>query len=184
MISAVGALLALVAALWPSRARARATRARARGAAAPARSRVACARVPHAELNGQSLYYEVHGEGEPLFIVMGLARRPARLGPADPRVGQAVPGVAIENRDVGRSSYASGPYDIADMADDTLALADHLGLDEFHLLGLSMGGAIAQEIALPRPSGCRTLTLVVTWGGSGPATGSRARACATCSSSG
>lgn len=53
------------------------------------------------------------------------------------------------------------------MARDALALADHLELDSFHLLGMSMGGAIAQEVALQAPDRLRTLTLVVTFGGGG-----------------
>ena len=56
--------------------------------------------------------------------------------------------VIFDNRDAGQSSMADGDYEIADMARDALALADDLELDTFHLLGVSMGGAIAQEIAL------------------------------------
>jgi len=55
------------------------------------------------------------------------------------------------------------------MARDALALADALDLDSFHLVGLSMGGAIAQEMALAAPERIRTLTLCVTWGGAGGA---------------
>lgn len=58
---------------------------------------------------------------------------------------------------------AEGEYEIADMARDALALADHLELDTFHLLGVSMGGAIAQEIAVQAPERVRTLTLAVTF---------------------
>ena len=79
--------------------------------------------------------------------------------------------VIFDNRDVGRSSMADGRYEIADMARDTLALADALELDSFHLLGLSMGGAIAQELALAAPERVRTLTLAVTF----PAGGAWAR---------
>ena len=66
---------------------------------------------------------------------------------------------------------ATGDYEIADMARDALALADDLELDTFHLLGVSMGGAIAQEIALQAPDRIRTLTLAVTF----PAGGAYAR---------
>ena len=124
--------------------------------------------MPHAEVNGQRLYYEVHGDGEPLLIVMGLGADLLAWAPQIPSWSEKYRVIAPENRDVGRSSYADGPYEIADMAADTLALADELGLESFHLLGLSMGGAISQEIALRAPDRVRTLTLVVTWGGSGP----------------
>ena len=124
--------------------------------------------MPHAELNGQSLYYEVHGEGEPLVIVMGLSADLLAWALQIPDWSTHYQVIAIENRDVGRSSYATESYEIEDMAGDTLALADELGLDDFHLLGLSMGGAIAQHVALKSPGRVRSLTLCVTWGGAGP----------------
>lgn len=124
--------------------------------------------MPYADVNGQRLYYEIHGDGEPLLIVMGLGGDLLAWAPQIPDWSARYKLVAVENRDVGRSSYADAPYEIADMAADTLALADELGLDTFHLLGLSMGGAISQQIALRAPERVRTLTLVVTWGGSGP----------------
>jgi len=124
--------------------------------------------VPHAEVNGQRLYYEVHGEGEPLVIVMGLGGDLLAWARQIPEFAQRYKVIAIENRDVGRSSYADGPYEVADMADDTLAVLDELGFADFHVLGVSMGGAISQQVALKAPERVRTLTLCVTWGGSGP----------------
>ena len=62
---------------------------------------------------------------------------------------------------------AEGPYEITDMAADALALADGLELDSFHLLGVSMGGAIAQEMALAAPDRVHTLTLAVTFAAGG-----------------
>jgi len=123
--------------------------------------------VPYAEVNGQRLYYEVHGEGEPLVIVMGLGGDLLAWARQIPVFAERYRVVAIENRDVGRSSYAEGRYEVADMADDTLAVLDELGIEDFHLLGVSMGGAIAQNVALTAPQRVRTLTLCVTWGGSG-----------------
>lgn len=73
----------------------------------------------------------------------------------------------FDNRDVGQSAYADGPYEITDMATDVLGLADALGLDTFHLLGASLGGAVAQHVALAAPERLRTLQLAVTWAGSG-----------------
>jgi pimeloyl-ACP methyl ester carboxylesterase len=69
----------------------------------------------------------------------------------------------FDNRDVGRSALADGPYEIADMARDALALADALELDTFHLLGASMGGAIAQEMALAAQERVHTLTVATTF---------------------
>jgi pimeloyl-ACP methyl ester carboxylesterase len=131
--------------------------------------------MPHADANGQRLYYEEHGEGDPLLMVMGLGGDLLAWAPQIPAWSEQYRLIAVENRDVGRSSYADGPYEIADMAADTLALADELGIDTFHLLGLSMGGAIAQNVALRAPDRVRTLTLCVTWGGSGPYGAERSR---------
>lgn len=124
--------------------------------------------MPLLEANGQQLYYEVHGEGEPLLMVMGLGADRLAWALQIPEWSKQFRTVSFDNRDVGQSSYATGPYEVRDMADDALALADALELDSFHLVGVSMGGAIAQEIALAAPERVKTLSLCVTWGGSGP----------------
>jgi 3-oxoadipate enol-lactonase len=116
-----------------------------------------------AEVNGQTLYYELHGDGEPLLCVAGLTCDTLVWIPQIQAFAGAHRTIIFDNRDAGQSSMADGDYEIADMAQDALGLADHLGLDSFHLLGVSMGGAIAQEIALAAPERVRTLTLAVTW---------------------
>ena len=123
--------------------------------------------MPHANANGQRLYYEVAGEGEPMLLVMGLGADHLSWAPQVRAWSRAFRVVSFDNRDVGQSSYADGPYEIADMAADALALADALELDRFHLVGVSMGGAISQEVALAAPDRVRTLTLCVTWGWQG-----------------
>ena len=127
--------------------------------------------MPTVEVNGQTLYYEVHGEGEPLLCVMGLSADTLAWMLQIPAFSASHRTVVFDNRDAGQSSMAHGPYEIADMAADALALADALELDSFHLLGVSMGGAIAQEMALAIPERVRTLTLAVTF----PAGGAWAR---------
>jgi len=72
--------------------------------------------------------------------------------------------IAFDNRDAGRSSKAKGPYSIADMADDTAGLMDALGIRQAHVLGGSMGGAIAQELVLRHPNKVRKLILACTVG--------------------
>jgi 3-oxoadipate enol-lactonase len=123
--------------------------------------------VPTIDANGQTLYYEVHGDGEPLLCVMGLAANTLAWLPNVQAFGARHRTVIFDNRDVGRSSMADGPYELADMARDALSLADELELDSFHLLGVSMGGAIAQEIALAAPDRVATLTLAVTFANAG-----------------
>lgn len=124
--------------------------------------------MPHADCNGQRLYYEIHGEGdEPLLCVHGLSVDTLGWVMQVPAWSAERRTIVFDNRDVGQSSRAQAEYEIADMAADTLALADHLGLERFDLLGLSMGGTIAQEVALAAPDRVRTLTLCVTFGGGG-----------------
>jgi 3-oxoadipate enol-lactonase len=119
--------------------------------------------MPTIQANGQTLYYEVHGEGDPLLLVMGLAADTMAWALQVPAFSAHHRTVIFDNRDVGQSSMAEGPYEITDMARDTLALADALELESFHLVGVSMGGAIGQEIALAAPDRVRTLTLAMTW---------------------
>jgi 3-oxoadipate enol-lactonase len=124
--------------------------------------------MPTTEANGQTIYYEVHGEGEPLLCVQGLAADTLSWALQVPAFSARHRTIVFDNRDVGQSSLSEAGYEIADMAQDALALADALGLDSFHLLGMSMGGAIAQEMALAAPERIRTLTLAVTFAAGGP----------------
>lgn len=123
--------------------------------------------MPEVQANGQTIYHEVHGDGEPLLCVMGLAANTLAWTLEVPALSQRHRTVIFDNRDVGRSSMADGPYEVSDMARDALALADALELESFHLLGVSLGGAISQEMALAAPERVRTLTLAVTWARSG-----------------
>jgi pimeloyl-ACP methyl ester carboxylesterase len=72
--------------------------------------------------------------------------------------------VLLDNRDAGASDEASGAYGTADMAGDALGVMDHLGIERFHVAGASMGGAIAQHVALQAPTRVASMTLVATWG--------------------
>jgi 3-oxoadipate enol-lactonase len=99
--------------------------------------------------NGQELYFEVHGEGPPLVLVMGIGYDSSLWALHQvPELAKSFHVVTFDNRDAGRSSRASAPYTIADMADDVAGLLDELGIPRAHLLGLSMGGMIGQEFAL------------------------------------
>jgi pimeloyl-ACP methyl ester carboxylesterase len=123
--------------------------------------------VPIVEAGTERLYYEEHGEGEPLLAVMGLGGDHSAWLLQVPVWSRSHRFVVFDNRDVGQSSTSQGPYEVRDMAMDALALADALDLDSFHLVGLSLGGAIAQEVALAAPERIRTLTLCVTYGWTG-----------------
>jgi pimeloyl-ACP methyl ester carboxylesterase len=118
--------------------------------------------------NGQDLYYEIHGEGEPLILVMGIGYDSTLWMLAQvPALSKRFRVVIFDNRDAGRSSKAARSYTIADMADDLAGLMQGLDLKKAHVLGLSMGGMIAQEFAL-RHAGMLD-RLVLTGTGAAPA---------------
>jgi 3-oxoadipate enol-lactonase len=120
------------------------------------------------QANGQELYYELHGEGPPLVLVMGIGYDSSLWTLAQvPVLSTQFQVILVDNRDAGRSSKAIQPYTIADMADDLAGLLDALGIQRSHLLGLSMGGMIAQEFALQHSD--RLDRLVLTGTGAAPA---------------
>jgi pimeloyl-ACP methyl ester carboxylesterase len=126
--------------------------------------------VPFAAVDGRRLYYEWHGqeEGTPVVLVMGLGGDvtawPLQLAALAPRHRVLV----FDNRGAGRSDAPDVAYTTAGMAGDLLALLDGLGVGRAHLLGLSLGGAIAQEAVLGAPERFASLQLHATWAGPHP----------------
>ncbi len=118
----------------------------------------------YVESNGQKLYYEIHGEGAPLVLIMGLGGDATGWMLQIPEFSEYFKVIAFDNRDVGRSTKARGPYTIADMAEDTAGLMNALGINQAHILGGSMGGAIAQELVLCHPDKVCRLILACTMG--------------------
>jgi 3-oxoadipate enol-lactonase len=126
--------------------------------------------VPTAELDQLNINYRLEGDGsETVVLVNGLAddlETWADQVPALLESGYRV--LRFDNRGVGLSDKPTGPYTTAMFAADTKALVDHLGISDFHLLGVSMGGMIAQEYALAYPSDLRSVTLACTYAAPGP----------------
>ena len=128
-------------------------------------------RVPRSgtvSTNGQDLYYEIHGDGAPLVMVMGIGYDSTLWTLQQvPELSTRFQVVLLDNRDAGRSSRADHPYTIADMADDVAGLLDALDIHRTHLLGLSMGAMIGMEFALRHAD--RLDRLVLTGPGAAPA---------------
>jgi len=128
--------------------------------------------VPTAHLNGIDLNYEFDGEGsdEPVVVLInGLADDLDSWDfqvPALRAAGLRV--LRFDNRGIGKTDAPTEPYTSRQLAADAKALVDHLGLSDIHLLGVSMGGMIAQEYALAYPSDLRSLTLACTYAAPGP----------------
>ncbi|TCM44854.1 alpha/beta fold hydrolase [Kribbella sp. VKM Ac-2568] len=99
--------------------------------------------------NGQELYYEIHGDGPPLVLLMGIGYDSSLWTLQQvPALSTRFRVVLLDNRDAGRSARADRPYAVADMADDVAGLLDALAIHRTHLLGLSMGSMIGVEFAL------------------------------------
>jgi len=124
--------------------------------------------VPTTRIGDLDLYYEVTGTGEPLLLIMGLGADANAWVRQIPVLSARYRTVTFDNRGVGRSSKPPGPYSTAQMADEAAGLLDHLGIDRAHVLGLSMGGMIAQEVTLRHPHRVATLTLACTYPAASP----------------
>ncbi len=125
--------------------------------------------MPTAATNGLTFHHESEGDGPPLLCIMGLASDSQGFAPQRAALAERHRVVLFDNRDAGRSARADVDYTVQDMATDTLGVADALELDRFHLLGISLGSAVAQHVALAAPERVRTLTLAATWARFAPA---------------
>jgi 3-oxoadipate enol-lactonase len=117
------------------------------------------------------VYWERGGAGEPLLLIQGMSGTHMSWGlPFREQLQADFEVFAFDNRGIGLSPEVEEPFTIAEMAADTVALLDRLELESVHVLGISMGGMIAQELALAHPERVQTLTLGCTYcGGPGSA---------------
>jgi 3-oxoadipate enol-lactonase len=120
--------------------------------------------MPRVRVGDIELAYAIDGAGEPVLLLMGLGGDRQGWDLVRPDLARRHRLVLLDNRDSGESDEARGAYGLADMAGDALALLDHLGIERFHLVGASMGGAIAQHLALLAPARVASLILACTWG--------------------
>lgn len=118
--------------------------------------------MPYQTVNGIKIYYEEQGKGEPLILINGLSF-PMDLWFAQIReLSKDFQVIALDNRGIGRSDKPDEEYSIAMLAEDAVGLLKALGIKKSHVVGLSMGGFISQEIALSYPGIVNRLVLVAT----------------------
>jgi pimeloyl-ACP methyl ester carboxylesterase len=137
-----------------------------------------------AQRNGITIEYESYGEGEPLLLVMGLGGQLVAwpMDWVNLLVGEGFRVIRFDNRDVGLSTklpdkppsflrvlasvfsrrLAKSSYLLSDMADDAAGLLDHLGIERAHVVGMSMGGMIAQTLAIEHPHRVASLTSIMS----------------------
>ncbi|MBI1257833.1 MAG: alpha/beta fold hydrolase [Chloroflexi bacterium] len=114
----------------------------------------------YAQVNGINLYYEIHGEGEPLILLHGGLGAIEMFGEnlAALAAGRQVIGVDLQGH--GRTADIDRPITFEAMADDVAALIEHLGFKQVDLMGYSMGGQTAQQVSIRHPDLIRKLVLV------------------------
>ncbi|MFI5008728.1 MAG: alpha/beta fold hydrolase [Solirubrobacterales bacterium] len=122
--------------------------------------------MPVVDAGNVELSYERSGSGPPLLLIMGLSGTLLHWGePFMEELRTHFDTIVYDHRGVGASSRVEAPFTIADLATDAAGLLGALGVESAHVMGISMGGMIAQELALAHPELLRTLTLGCTYCG-------------------
>jgi 3-oxoadipate enol-lactonase len=121
--------------------------------------------VPSIGAGGADIYYETAGDGDPIVLIMGLGADSRGWAMQRAAFAERYRIVLIDNRGVGQSSIPAGPYTTEQMSADVLAVMDAEQIERAHVLGVSLGGAIAQQLVLKAPERVRALALGSTWAG-------------------
>jgi len=119
--------------------------------------------MPYLTANGLRLYYHSIGEGPALLLLHGLGSSSDDWELQLPEFATRYRVVAMDLRGHGRSDKPRGPYTMGDFATDAAALLHGLGIPQAHVLGLSLGGMVAQQLAVDRPERVLSLVLVNTF---------------------
>lgn len=119
--------------------------------------------MPFADVNGLKLHYVIKGTGPRVLFIHGIGADVGHpVGILNTVIPEHFEVLAFDPRGLGKSSPALEPFTIADMADDAALLAASLGWERYHVIGISMGGMVAQELALRYPQAVDRMVLGVT----------------------
>jgi pimeloyl-ACP methyl ester carboxylesterase len=116
----------------------------------------------YAAVNGLDLYYEIHGEGEPMILLHGGVGAIEMFGEVLPLLAEGRRVIAVDLQAHGRTADIDRPMTFEAMADDVAALIEHLGLGEADVMGYSLGGGVALRTAIQHAEAVRKLVLVST----------------------
>ena len=117
----------------------------------------------YAEVNGINLYYETHGSGRPLVLLHGGLGSGEMFGPIVPRLAESHQVIVVDLQAHGRTADVDRPISLPTMGDDIAALIGHLGVGRPDVMGYSLGGGVAFQVALRHPGLVRKLVLVSTF---------------------
>ncbi len=118
--------------------------------------------MPIAKLENLNIYYEIIGQGKPLIMIRGLSSNVDHWYEQVPVLSKKYQLLVFDNRGIARSSDPGGPFSTRQMAADTAAVMETAGIKSAYVLGYSMGGMVAQEMALNYPEKVNGLILAAT----------------------
>ncbi len=116
--------------------------------------------MPQGNVNGIRLYYKAHGQGDALVLIPGLGAGHTAWFRQLPAFKKRYKVITFDPRSIGRSDRPKQPYGFKALADDVVGLMDHLAIERAHILGQSLGGLVAQEVAIDYPDRVLNLVLV------------------------
>jgi pimeloyl-ACP methyl ester carboxylesterase len=118
--------------------------------------------MPKANVGDIELFYQVQGDGFPLLMIQGYSGGHNAWFFQTRAFKKHYQVIVFDNRGIGKTQRSPAPYTVKTLADDAVGLLNHLGIDKAHILGMSLGGMVAQELAINYPEKVEKLVLVCT----------------------